>query len=255
MPAVASAATQSSIKVVHSAYMISAPKTGARRIALERAGSTLQLLSGSNNYWYHVKDASGRSGYLTTSSKWTEKASQTPSASTSTAAGSTTKTAPSSTTNISSGTSTAFKLPPGVTLDKSITPRASTSATDTAKFDAILTVAKSKLGTTYEWGHNEDRGQYGFDCSNFTEYVYHHALGYMFSTSSRTQGSSVGTPVSKADMQPGDLLVFNGGSHVGIYIGNNEMIQCGGGLKQVGYLSVAPNSYWGSHITAVKRMY
>ncbi len=159
-------------------------------------------------------------------------------------------------TSTSTGTSsTLFTLPPGVTLDKTIKPLAGINATPAQKFNAILTIAQGKLGTPYIWGHNEDRGQYGFDCSNFTEYVYHHALGYKFSTSSLAQATSVGTPVPKSDMQPGDLLIFNNGSHVGIYIGNNEMIQCGGGLKKVGYLSIASNTYWGEHLTAIKRMY
>jgi cell wall-associated NlpC family hydrolase len=148
-----------------------------------------------------------------------------------------------------------FHLPPGVTLDRTIHPLAGTTASVQAKTNAVLKVAKSKYGTPYRWGHNEDRGQYGFDCSNFTEYVYHHALGYKFSTASRVQASSVGTQVPRSQMRPGDLLIFDYGHHVGIYAGNNQVIQEGGGLGKVGYLSIAPGKYWSNHITAVKRMY
>jgi len=149
----------------------------------------------------------------------------------------------------------SVNLPPGVSIDHNIRPLASENASYQAKTNAVLRVAESKLGTPYIWGHNEDRGQYGFDCSNFVEYVYHHALGYKFTTSSRMQYYEVGIREPKSNLQPGDLLIFEYGKHVGIYAGNGEMIQCGGGLGKVGFLSVKPGSYWGNHLTAVRKMY
>ena len=146
-------------------------------------------------------------------------------------------------------------LPPGVQMDSSIQPLASMNSSHQQKINAILQVAQSKLGTPYIWGHNEDRGQYGFDCSNFTAYVYHHALGYKMSGSSQVQYHSVGWNVPLSSLQPGDLVVFDNGGHVGIYIGNGEMIQEGGGLKKVGYLPLHPGSYWYGHISAVKRLF
>jgi cell wall-associated NlpC family hydrolase len=145
--------------------------------------------------------------------------------------------------------------PPGARIDQSITPDAGLNASVSAKTQAVLSVATSKMGTPYIWGHNEDRGQYGFDCSNFTEYVYHHALGYLITTFSTMQYTSVGVPVSLSQIQPGDLIAFEQGAHVGIYAGNNQVIQCGGGLQKVGYISIAKGTYWGNHISAIKRMY
>lgn len=145
--------------------------------------------------------------------------------------------------------------PPGVHMDLTLTPLAGLRATVAQKRSAVLREAASKLGTPYIWGHNEDRGQYGFDCSNFTEYVYHHALGYSFTTWSRLQCEHVGVSVPTADMQPGDLLCFDYGGHVGIYAGAGRMIQEGGGLRKVGYLPVRPGSYWYNHLTGVKRMF
>jgi cell wall-associated NlpC family hydrolase len=145
--------------------------------------------------------------------------------------------------------------PPGVKLDSGITPRAKLSASRAAKTDAVLSVARSKLGTPYVWGHNEDDGEQGFDCSNFTEYVYHHALGYRFTTSSRGQYKYVGVPVPASEMLPGDLLIFDNGRHVGIYAGNHQVIQEGGGLGKVGYLDISPGRYWSRHLSVVKRMY
>lgn len=139
--------------------------------------------------------------------------------------------------------------------DSSVSPLAPLKATHKAKFAAVLKVAQSKLGTPYIWGHNEDRGQYGFDCSNYTAYVYHHALGYKMSGASQVQYHSVGTPVSVKDMQTGDLVIFEKGAHVGIYVGNGKMIEEGGGLGKAGYLSMAPGTYWYNHISSVKRMF
>lgn len=151
-------------------------------------------------------------------------------------------------------TASASTLPPGVRYDASVHPAALRSARAIVKEDAVLRVAERKIGTPYRWGHNEDRGQYGFDCSNFTAYVYHHALGYKMSGSSKVQYHSVGWRIPRRDMRKGDLIIFEHGKHVGIYAGHGRMIQEGGGLGRVGYLSLGPGSYWGKHITEVKRI-
>ncbi|WAH38089.1 C40 family peptidase [Alicyclobacillus dauci] len=148
----------------------------------------------------------------------------------------------------------AGHLPPDVRHVRTVRS-AGEGASWQAKYNAVLRVARSKLGTPYRWGHNEDRGQYGFDCSNYTEYVYHHALGYKFTTSSRGQARHVGWRVPRKDMRPGDLLIFENGKHVGIYVGHNEMIQEGGGKGKVAYMKIGPGYYWHNHLTAVKRMF
>lgn len=153
------------------------------------------------------------------------------------------------------GTTSIHLPPPGVRMDAKIRPLASLNASRQAKVAAIRKIAESKLGIRYVWGHNEDRRQYGFDCSNYTAYVYHHALGYSFSTMSRRQYSSVGVRALFKDMRPGDLLAFNKGGHVGIYMGNGKMIQMGGGTGKCSYLSVKPGSYWYRHLSAVKHMF
>ncbi|MCF8568546.1 C40 family peptidase [Alicyclobacillus tolerans] len=75
------------------------------------------------------------------------------------------------------------------------------------------------------------------------------------SNASRVQARLVGTTVPVQNMRLGDLLIFNNGAHVGSNDGNGRMIEEGGGLGKVGYLRVAPGSYWYNHITAVKRMF
>ncbi len=253
------AATTNNIVVKHNAYLISAPHRYAHHITLEDAGSTLTLVLGSTRYYWHVQDNNGNDGYITRGRYWTALSNGTSSNTNSSynaqqfTSATTSSTVAYNLNNASYQTST--QLPPGVTFDPNVNAVAPLNADYQTKFDAVLLVAQSKLGTGYVWGHNEDRGQYGFDCSNFTAYVYHHALGYKMSGSSQTQYHSVGWSVPISSMRPGDLLVFNQGGHVGIYIGNGQMIQCGGGLKKVGYLKVSPGSYWYNHISAVKRMF
>lgn len=235
-PIHAFAATPTQLHAVKPVFLRSAAHLGKDTVVKEPVGTAFTVESGSTSRWWHVLDSKGRQGYVIRNANWVVQS-----------AGSA-RTSVSSAPNISA-------LPPGVTMDPHIVPLAPRNASSQQKFQAILKIAQSKLGTPYRWGHNEDRGQYGFDCSNFTAYVYHHALGYKFSGASLVQARSVGWTIPKSSMQPGDLLIFNNGGHVGIYIGHNQMIEEGGGLGKVGYLSVGPNSYWGKHITAVKRMF
>lgn len=217
------------VTVIHDAYLIKGPTLHSGRIVLEKSGDKLTLLSSGNKHWYRVRDQRGHIGYITKNQRWTSLGFA----------------------NVQATSS----LPPGVTFDTNVQPLASRNASYQTKYHAVLKIAKSKLGTPYRWGHNEDRGQYGFDCSNFTAYVYHHALGYKMSGASKVQAHSVGWTVAKKNMRPGDLLIFEQGKHVGIYVGHHKMIQEGGGLGKVGYLSIGPGSYWGKHLSAVKRMF
>ncbi len=241
----------SMLSVKHEVYLRSQPRLwGYDRLEQLSAGTTLRVISLVNPTWFHVVTPDGQQGYVVSHPYYVEPVYETATAvaAAPVATVSSGVVAPSSVTAVDN-------LPPGVSYDYYMSPLVSLNATRDQKFEAVLRVAKSKLGTPYIWGHNEDRGQYGFDCSNFTEYVYHHALGYLISSSSRVQAADVGTPVPVDSMLPGDLLIFDNGGHVGIYIGNGQMIEQGGGLGKVGYLRVSPGSYWYNHLTAVKRMF
>ncbi len=75
------------------------------------------------------------------------------------------------------------------------------------------------LGTPYVWGGASPRG---FDCSGFTMYVYAQ-VGVSLPHNAATQ-YGMGVPVSRSDLQPGDLVFFYGLGHVGLYIGGGSFI-------------------------------
>jgi cell wall-associated NlpC family hydrolase len=80
--------------------------------------------------------------------------------------------------------------------------------------------ALAQLGDPYTWGAT---GPNAFDCSGLTSFAYK-AAGVDIPRVSRAQ-STFGTPVSKADLKPGDLVFFYSPvSHVGMYIGNGQMV-------------------------------
>ncbi|WP_455683202.1 C40 family peptidase [Thomasclavelia sp.] len=87
----------------------------------------------------------------------------------------------------------------------------------------ILETAYTKLGSPYVWGAT---GPNSFDCSGFTSWVYRqHGISLSRTAQSQSQG---GTPVERGDLQAGDLVFFGSGSghitHVGIYIGDGQMV-------------------------------
>jgi peptidoglycan hydrolase CwlO-like protein len=84
----------------------------------------------------------------------------------------------------------------------------------------ILAYASNYLGVPYVWGGTTPAG---FDCSGFVQYVFAH-FGIILPRVSEDQ-QNVGKYVSRADLQPGDLVFFgNPAHHVGIYVGNGNMI-------------------------------
>ncbi|MGV3026843.1 NlpC/P60 family protein [Clostridium thermobutyricum] len=88
-----------------------------------------------------------------------------------------------------------------------------------ATAQAVLNEAYKHLGKPYVWGAT---GPNSFDCSGFTSYVYKKVTGRWIGRTTYDQ-INVGTPVSRSQLQPGDL-VFTSAGHVGIYVGNNNFI-------------------------------
>jgi peptidoglycan DL-endopeptidase CwlO len=83
-----------------------------------------------------------------------------------------------------------------------------------------VSTALAQVGDPYVWAA---AGPDAFDCSGLTQYAYA-AAGISLPHSSRMQ-STMGAPVSRSALQPGDLLFFYSPvSHVGMYIGNGQMV-------------------------------
>ena len=83
-----------------------------------------------------------------------------------------------------------------------------------------IDTAMAQRGKPYVWAAGGPRA---FDCSGLTQYAFA-AAGLTLPHSSRMQ-SQMGRSVSRSELQPGDLVFFYSPvSHVGIYIGGNQMV-------------------------------
>lgn len=97
---------------------------------------------------------------------------------------------------------------------------------------SLVQAAKNYIGTPYVWG-GESISEGGMDCSGFVYNALKDA-GYNIGRTTAQGYRSYGDSVSKSDMQPGDLVFFGKdgrASHIGIYIGNGQMIHSSGGNK------------------------
>ena len=107
----------------------------------------------------------------------------------------------------------------------------------------IASVARSiAAGKSYVYGANSASA---VDCSAFAQQVLA-AMGKSIPRTTYAQ-MAAGTPVSTP--QPGDLVYFNGGSHVGVYIGNGQMIDAlnpsaGIGQRAVSYIDGSVTGYY-----------
>ena len=126
-------------------------------------------------------------------------------------------------------------------------------ALDDEVFDAIIKEAEKYLGYPYVWGGSSPSTS--FDCSGFVSWVINHS-GWDVGRLGAQGLCNICTPVSSANVKPGDLVFFTGTydtpgvSHVGIYVGNNMMIHCGDPISYANLNS----SYWQSHFYRYGRL-
>jgi cell wall-associated NlpC family hydrolase len=83
----------------------------------------------------------------------------------------------------------------------------------------VVAIALRYLGTPYRWAGSSPSG---FDCSGFVMYVYGRIGIGLPHNSAMLWG--VGRPVARKDLQPGDLVFFNGLGHAGIYVGRGSLV-------------------------------
>ena len=119
-------------------------------------------------------------------------------------------------------------------------------------FASILTEAEKYLGFPYVWGGSNPNTS--FDCSGFVSYVYNQC-GWNFGRLGAQGLYNISTRTNNP--KPGDLVFFTGTydtpgvSHVGIYVGDGWMIDCGDPI----HYSNLNTSYWQSHFYAYGKLY
>ena len=122
-------------------------------------------------------------------------------------------------------------------------------------FAAMLAEAEKYLGYPYVWGGSSPSTS--FDCSGFVCWVINQSgVGDVGRVGAQAL-YNLCTPVSMDDAEPGDLIFFtktysapNPVSHVGIYVGNGQMIHCG---DPISYANIN-SSYWQEHFYGFGRL-
>ncbi|HEY2072500.1 MAG TPA: NlpC/P60 family protein [Gaiellaceae bacterium] len=103
---------------------------------------------------------------------------------------------------------------PTLDLSTGLTPAAPPS-----QYTGVVGIAMQFLGVPYVWGGSSPSG---FDCSGLVMYVYAQVgVSLPHYTGAQWQ---MGVPVAESDLEPGDLVFFDGLGHVGLYIGGGEFI-------------------------------
>lgn len=117
---------------------------------------------------------------------------------------------------------------------------------------AVVAKAKSFIGYNYVYGGASPST--GFDCSGFTSYIYKQ-FGVSLNRTAAGQYSN-GTAVSRANLQPGDLVMFgkSGINHVGIYAGGGMIVHAAN--KSRGVTTDTINSgYYNNNYVGARRIF
>jgi cell wall-associated NlpC family hydrolase len=110
-----------------------------------------------------------------------------------------------------------------------------------SRYGGVVGIAMQYLGIPYVYGGSTPAG---FDCSGFTMYVFGQ-MGVSLPHNAAAQYGA-GTPVDRSQLQPGDLVFFNGLGHVGIYVGGGSFIHSPhtGDVVKISSLSGWYDSTW-----------
>jgi cell wall-associated NlpC family hydrolase len=111
--------------------------------------------------------------------------------------------------------STDPNSPVGVAADTN----ASAPAAPTSQYGGVVGIAMQYLGVPYVWGGSSPGG---FDCSGLVSYAFAQ-LGVSVPHSTYAIWG-MGSAVSKDQLEPGDLVFFDGLGHMGIYIGGGQFV-------------------------------
>ena len=120
----------------------------------------------------------------------------------------------------------ASKMPqPTASTETAITATPETASESPSPGMSIVSEASKYMGIPYRWGGNSP--QTGFDCSGFVQFIFRNALNIKLPRMPIDM-SRRGSPISREELAPGDLVFFNtrGGkfTHVGIYTNDSQFI-------------------------------
>ena len=124
------------------------------------------------------------------------------------------------------------------------------------RFACIMEEAQKYIGYPYVWGGASP--ETSFDCSGFVSWVYTESGVYNTGRLGATGLYGISKRITSEQVQPGDLVFFEGTmgdaadgiTHVGIYVGGNHMLHCG---SPIGYADLT-ESYWRKHFYAFGRV-
>lgn len=125
-----------------------------------------------------------------------------------------------------------------------------------ARADAndLIKSAMGLLGVAYRFGGTSPSS--GMDCSGFMQYIFRKSLHVNLPRTAAEQ-ATMGTAVSRSDLQPGDMVFFNTSgrriSHVGLYIGGNRFIHAPRTGKTIEITSL-DNKYWSARYVSARRV-
>lgn len=129
------------------------------------------------------------------------------------------------------------------------------NVTSSVNSSEVVSYAKQYLGYPYIVGGKTPNT--GFDCSGFTRYVFLN-FGYSLGSTAASQ-TSVGTEITRENLDPGDLILFlneekTGIGHTGIYIGSGEFIHSANPQRGVVTDNLNTNSYYNERFVSARRI-
>lgn len=123
--------------------------------------------------------------------------------------------------------------------------------------DSLLDLGRSLIGTRYRYGGTSV--QSGFDCSGFVGYLFREEVGLELPRSTRELIKLDAPKVARADLEPGDLILFNDRgrgrvSHAGIYLGDDQFIHSSSSRSGGVRIDSLDDSYWNRSYLQAKRV-
>ncbi|MBD2869256.1 C40 family peptidase [Paenibacillus arenilitoris] len=217
--ATVSAATSYETKVIYGVNMRSKPSMSGSKIDFLSTGESVHVISKVNSYWLKVKTKSGRTGYISASSKYTNYSGKS-----------------SGSGSSSSGSSTS----------------------SSSKANQVISLAKSYQGrVSYDFG-TRNTSRLIFDCSSFTEFIFA-KVGVDLKWGTRyqkSQGSAVSkSNLKKGDLVFFDTIGSNNRAinHVGIYMGGGQFIHNTPSKDGIAINSLS-SGWWSTHYVSARRV-